>query len=440
LINGTHYGFENMDVMIKDFFRNTKVKRLVSNIFSLSILQSLNYILPLITFPYLVRVLGVEKFGLLAFAQSTSMYFQVISDYGFNFSATREISIYRHDKNKITEIYSSVLIIKFALFFLGLLLLTITVFTFERFSPDRMIYYFYFSIILGNLLTPIWLFQGLEDMKYITYLNILSKGIFTIFIFIFVHQQSDYWLVPCLTSIGALIAGLLSISIIRKKYNIRFQFQEKQKIVNTFNISTPFFISNLAISLYTTTTTFILGLFSSNAIVGFYDAANKVVSALKGIIKPISQATYPYMSNLFISRKAQAKKMIGILAVVIGGITLAVSIGTMIFGKEIIKIVVGEGFEQSIVLLKIMAFIPFIVGLSEVFAVQGLYSIGKQKTVMNFIIKIGLLHILLSTLLIDSFSMIGASISVVISESLITILSIIYFFRETRYYKAQESK
>ena len=198
-------------------------KRFFSNFLSLGILQGANYIFPLITLPYLVRIIGAEKFGLLAFATTTITYFVIITDFGFNLSATREISINRDNKKKIIEIFSAVFFIKIILLFFAFFLLTFFIIFFQKFKKDALVYFLTFGTVVGQVLFPIWFFQGMEKMKYITFLNIFSKSIFTFSIFVFVKEPNDYLLVPVLTSLGYIIYGIFALFIIKKNFKVWLQ-------------------------------------------------------------------------------------------------------------------------------------------------------------------------------------------------------------------------
>ena len=272
-------------------------KQLLSNFFSLSALQGLNMILPLITLPYLVRTLGVENFGLINFALAITMYFNILVSFGFELSATREISIHRDNIDKISEIFSSVMIIKIVLLFISLLILSILIILKDIFREHAMLYYATFGIVIGNVIFPSWFFQGMERMKYITYINVVSKVAFTILIFILVKNSTDYIYVPILNSLGAVIGGLYSLHLIFKLFNIKMVIPNKQMIINQMKDSYHFFLSRVANngSRYFATT--IIGIYFSNTIVGYYSMVEKLFYAFMSLGGIISQTIYPYMSK-----------------------------------------------------------------------------------------------------------------------------------------------
>jgi len=317
-------------------FKNTmnniseEIKRLITNFLSLSVLQGANYILPLITLPYLVKVLGVEKFGLVAFAQAFISFFGILVDYGFNLSATREVSIYRDNKIKLTEIYCSVMIIKLFLIFVSFLILTIIIFCCETFLTNWKLYYLTFLFVIGQALFPVWYFQGLEKMKYITIVNITSKLIFTILIFIFIKVESDYILVPILNGFGFILGGVFSISIVSKIFKQEFKIQSLNIIVKYFKDSSQFFLSRVSVTVYTSANAFVLGLFTNTTMVGYYSIAEKLYQAILGVYKPVVQVLYPYVAK---ERDLKLFKKIFLFVVIINtmGIILLYFLGEDIF-------------------------------------------------------------------------------------------------------------
>lgn len=406
--------------ILKKIKNNSDYKRLFENFISLSILQGLNYILPLVTFPYLVRVLGVEKFGLLSFATATIAYFQILTDYGFNLSATREVAIYRDNKEKLQEIFSSVMIIKFGLLLVSLILLSIVVFSFNKFRQDWLVYYLSFGMVLGQVLFPVWFFQGMERMRYITLLNILAKGLFTVAIFVFVRTQEDYWKVPLLNSIGFLIAGVVSLWIVYRYWAIRVQPVSKASIVNQLREGWHIFVANLTGNIYGQGTIFILGLLKDNAVVGYYSIAEKLLKAISGLVQPLAQTIYPYLArkNIFKIKNVLQKTYKTIL--ILNSILLLI----LVLGvKYVYYFFVGKvAFEISLTYYVLSTAIFFTI--LNVLKQPLIYILKKDLENSKMYIFVGVSFIPICFLLTYSFAAIGTAISLLYVEVSIFILGI----------------
>ncbi|MCX7655723.1 MAG: flippase [Treponemataceae bacterium] len=405
---------------------NSDYRRLFENFISLAVLQGLNYILPLITFPYQVRVLGVEKFGLLAFVTATVAYLQIFTDYGFNLSATREVAIHRDNKEKLEEIFSSVMIIKIGLFVISFLLLTVLVFSFKKFRHDWFIYYLAFGTVLGQVLFPVWFFQGMERMRYITFLNILAKSFFTIAIFVFIKEQEDYWMIPLLNSIGFLVAGGASLLLIKKQFNVSLRCVKAKSIQCQLQEGWHVFVSSVAISLYTISTTFILGLFTNNTIVGYYSAADKIIQAVKGLYTPFSQGLFPFISKKTSESKEMGLSFIQKITKYTFAVTSVISLFVFLFSKSIIAILLGKNYQNSIIVLKIFSIHPLLIGLSNVFGIQTMLVFNRKKAFQNILILASIINICLSLILIPFYNHIGSAISVTVVEFYVTIAMFIY--------------
>ena len=410
---------------IKNIANTEDKKRLLSNFVSLSVLQGANYILPLITLPYLVRVLGVEYFGLLAFATTTVMYFQILTDYGFNLTATREISIHRDDKEKVIEIFSSVMTIKVILMFVSFFLLSILVFSFEKFSKDALVYFLTFGTVVGQVLFPVWFFQGMERMKYITYLNILSKVIFTIAIFVFVQEQSDFYLVPLLTSIGFLVAGIWSLYLIKKEFGVGFEVQTIDTIKHHLVEGWDIFVSMVFSSMYRSSNIIILGLLTNNTIVGYYSIAEKVVKTLQSLQDVVGNTLFPYLSKKFsITNKSffdLNKRFFKFIFL----IYFSLSLITMFSSEYIIYILMGEFNEIAILNLQIMSFVILVGGFNYYYGILGLVSMNYKKDFSKYIIITGLFNLLFCIVSVYLYPNYGASISMIISESVLLSLIVL---------------
>ena len=398
---------------LKNIANTADKKRLLSNFFSLSLLQTFTYILPLLTLPYLVRVLGVENFGLVMFAQAFIIFFNILVDFGFNLSATREVSINRDDKEKITEIFSSVMSIKFILIIVSFVILSVVVFSFEKFSSNWELYLLTFLMIIGQALFPVWYFQGLERMKYITIVNITSKLIFTLAIFAFIQNEDDYMLVPLLNGLGFIVGGIYSLWIIYKHFHQKFIFQSKETIMIHFKDSSRFFLSRLAASIYTTANAFVLGLFTNNTMVGYYSISEKLYMGLQSLYGPIAQTLYPYVAkerNISIFKKI----FYSVISVNIIGVTFLYFFGEFIFSLLFTQEIGLESIKVFYILLvaNLMTVPSILLGYPF------LAALGYTKEANNSVVFGSLIYIFLviSLVIFSKISIYNIAYMIIITE------------------------
>lgn len=169
---------------------------------------------PLVTYPYLIRTVGMELYGTVVFAQVIVTYVSLVVNFGFNLTGAKEIASNLANPDKISEIVSSVFINKFAIWLVCFFVYLLMISSFSFFSEHYALYFFSFFLTLNELLFPIWFYQGIEKMKYVTCVNVAIRLFFIGAIFIFVRQETDYIYVPVLNSAGAVLAGIASLYIL----------------------------------------------------------------------------------------------------------------------------------------------------------------------------------------------------------------------------------
>ncbi len=408
---------------------NNKV--LVKNFTSLSLLQLANYIFPVITLPYLVRVLGPEKYGVINFAAAFSAYFVIITDYGFNLSATQEISVNRNDKEKVSEIFSSVLTIKIILFFLSSGIFFLIVNMFELFSNDAGLYSIMFIGVVGIVLFPLWVYQGVEQMKYILIINVAIRSVTVVSIFLLVKVENDYLLLAVIYTITQVMTGITGLFFAIRKFDLRYLFPSKVQLLEQLKKGWNLFLSSIWINLYTTSNVFILGLFAPNSVVGYYSAADKVRIAFQGILSSMSQSVFPYVNKLlaesyqkFISFNRKLLK----ISVMIG---IIISSSLFLFAEPIVKIVLGNEYSPSVIVLRIIAWLPLIIFLSNVFGIQTMLPLNYQKRFSQILFLAALINLMISFSIVPSYFEIGTAVSMLVTEIFVT-LSFYIFIRMKR--------
>lgn len=414
---------------MKRVFEIIKSNRvLAKNFTSLWLLQISNYLLPLITLPYIVRVLGPEKYGIINFAAALTAYFTIVTDYGFNLSATREISIYRDDKVRLSQIFSSVLIVKLILFLISSVLFFILLLLIPQFKNHSIVFILTYITVLGGVLFPNWFYQGTEKMGYMVFINIGFKIISTILIFVLITSESDFIKLVIINSFTQVIIGFTGCLIVLIKFKLTFVFPGMFYIKEQFRSGRELFISSISSNIYTNSSVFLLGLFASQTAVGYFAAADKIRIAAQGLYSPLSQAVFPVVTKKINESYNDFKRFVKNLFRYTFVFNSLISLCLFIFADFIVNIILGDKYQESVMILRIIGWLPLIVSLNNVAGVQTIIPMDLKKTFTIILSLAALSFLILSFIFVPVYYGIGSAF-VLLATEFIILIALVFVLR-----------
>ena len=397
--------------------RNKLKIPMVSNFISLVLLQGINYLLPLISYPFLLRILEIERYGLVFWAYAIIQYFVTFTDFGFNLSGTKYIAQHRDHPDKINQFLNSAFIGRIGLGMISFVVLIILIFSFKRFHEEALFFILYFGIIVGNVMFPLWFFQGMERMKYITIFNLIAKSLSIIPLFFFVKAPENYIYVPVCYSAGYMIAGLFSIYFIYFRTGMKWFIPSFQSIWFALKDSSTYFLSRSSLSLYTNSNTFILGLVCGHVIQGYYTAAEQLFRAYEYLINPVSQVLFPHMSK---TKDVEFFKKI-FKWIVSANVLLVIVI--LLLSKWIITIYCGVDVapEQTLMVFRILLIATFFSIPSMLVGYPYLAALGHPKYTNWTVVFTSCLHVCIIGVfyLLNAISLAHIAMLVVFSQLLL---------------------
>lgn len=402
-------------MMIKQY------NKVLENIIALFTIKGLQYILAFITFPYLVRVLQVENFGSVVFVQGVLQYFILFTDYGFNLLGPKEIA--QHDKlEERGRIFASIFAAKLILLCISTILFAciLAIISYIN-NEDILLYIVTYLMVIGNVILPVWFFQGIQQMRYITIVNIIGRVLSIVCIFYYVKNPEDYILAGFFQSSVPFVAGICSWIILWKNYKEIFILPKYKDIKRVFIDGWGIFIATIALNLYTASNIVFLGLLTNNIIVGYFSGAQKIIQNINSLISPITQAIYPYISKITNNSKSNGLKFLRRMVWILGGGNFVVSILIFIFAEWIVDLLLGDGYEQSVLLLRILSFLPFIISLSNIFGIQTMLVFGMKKQFNKILLSAAVINTVIVLPMIYFYQAIGVSISMTITEIFVTL-------------------
>ncbi|WP_286378836.1 flippase [Acinetobacter towneri] len=393
------------------FSANKDGKALASNFGYLMIMQIAGYIFPLLTIPYLARVIGVEGFGKIAFATAVVVWFQTITDWGFNYTATRDVARNRNNLEKVSEIFSNVLWAKSLLALISFLILFILTEFIPYLKENQILLFVTFMLVPAKILFADWFFQALEKMKFITIFDLISKAIFTACIFIFIKEKPDFILQPLFLSLGSILVGLVSLYLIVFKWKVRILPPKYKEVLLALKNSKDVFINNIVPNFYNSFSSVLLGFWGGSIANGLLDAGSKFANIAQQFINIISRVFFPFLSRRSDKHSVYAKINITI--------SIVSSIVLVLIAPFVIKIFFTPEFYQSIIVLQIMACSLVFLALSSTYGVNYMIIHGYEKSLRNITIISSLIGFILCFPLIYLYNFLGAAITVTLTRAII---------------------
>jgi len=328
------------------------------NVAAMYALQIANYLIPLATLPYLIRVLGAEQYGAIAVAYATTFFMVLFVDAGFNTLATRRLARPGIGLARIAEICTATQVIKVAMCAAMFVVLCVLMLFVPAIGSAWKVYLATFPIVIGSLLFPTWLFQGLEIMHVMTLCSVAGRLLATIGIFTFVAGPADVVTAALLQASATAASGLLSLPLVFRLLRgsvpvpLRRLLPELRRTLANARAFAPAEFVTQAID---NAGVFILGLFADNATVGIYAAVEKVARAAAGLFQPLTKALFPALAGCWISGLPDAAARSRGWTWHITLLAAVVSLAMYALAPSGLELLFGDGWAAHAHLLRLLA-------------------------------------------------------------------------------------
>jgi len=304
-------------------------------------LQIINALFGILIYPYLIRVLGANSYGLYVFAFSVTTYFVSFISFGFNMPAVKLTVQNITNIQKKNEILSSIFTAKALLAAMSCLVFLVLLFTVPFLKLHKLVFLICFCQIFAEVLFPVWYFQAIQKMRIVTLIQLGFRFLSLPFIFLFIKKPDDYWMYALIATLSVLLSGISSVIYLKRNENIRYSFVSLNTLKSYFQDAMPFFWMNSTSTIKQESVTIIIGSFFGMRDVALFDLANKIILLPRMLTTSINGALFPKLIENI--QKEVVKKII-LYETLLG---LGVMGGVVIFGHWIILILGGTAMLDS---------------------------------------------------------------------------------------------
>ena len=405
--------------------REPKIHSVKYNFVMNFILTASQFIFPLITFPYVSRVLQASGNGKVSFAASVANYFMMVASLGIPTYGIRACAKVRENKELLSKTVQELYIINLIMTILVTLTYLLSVFLVPRFQEDRALFLINGLNIVLNMFGMNWVFQALEQYDYITFRSISFKLISIVLMFLLVHEPKDYVIYGSITVFAAVGSYILNFIRIRKLIDFRLtgDYDFKQHIKPILVL----FSQSLAVSIYTNLDTVMLGFMKTPADVGYYNAAVKIKKLLLSLVSSLGGVLLPRMSYFLKKQRIKEFKDYTLKAL---NFSLLMSIPLTVFfvlySNSAILFLAGEGYSGAVLAMQLITIAVIPNGLTGILGIQVLTSLEKEKYVLMSVITGAIVDFLLNLVFIPQLGAAGASLATMIAEFCVLFVQVFF--------------
>ena len=400
--------------------KNKSLKKNIQNGIWLYLLQFFNFVVPLLTLPYITRILGSGAYGVFSIAINIISYLQVLVEYGFIMSATRKVAI--EGKKNLNKLFSAVIYSRLILLFISFLISIVYIFIKRNDIELVTSFSLLFICLIGTSIQMNWVYQGLQDMKFISIVNIVSRSISTILIFIFVKSHSDLFLYSILYAVSPFMSGVVGLIVAKLRYKLHLLKFDKNDVIAELKNGFYVFTTQLSAKVFGAIGITFLGIFATNSTVGIFSAIQKIPNVLILLWTPIDQVIFPITSQQFHVSYSNGITFIRKIRKIIMPIFIILSLVCAFLGKAGIGILFGLEYSKYYYwLYPLLGWL--IVSIDNNFwGVQALLGSGHDKEYGEAFQLAVVMTIIFNLILTKLYGGLGASLAPLLSELTLNLL------------------
>ncbi|WP_223833968.1 flippase [Spirosoma profusum] len=396
------------------------MKRFAINVASLFSVHVVNMLLPLLTVPYVVRIIGPERLGLLNFSLAFVAYFTLLINYGFDMAAVRAIAADRTNQDVTNRVFSEVIVGKALLWVLSTLIFGSIASFVPEFRSHLWLHICTYVGSIGIVFFPVWLYQAMEKLGRVALFNTIIKVLLTLTVFVFIRKPDDYIYQNLSLSLSQVAVSFVAFFVAVKWFRITFSLPTVAQMLKRFRDDSTLFFTSVVATVYAGSNIFLLGIFSSAYNVGIFSAGTRIVGIAQAFVSlALNQAFFPIVANAFGQGEDKGLTVVRTIFFPVSVLMILISAGLWLIAPLFISLFYGTRFDDAVIVLRIVSLLPITLGLNNLFGVHTMLSLRMDKAFFRISAIGAVVSLSLNALLIQRFSYVGVASSWVITEAFV---------------------